>query len=291
MKAIIFGASGQDGVLLSSILKENNIDVIGVSRSVGIFSGDVANFCFVEVLIKDQSPDYIFHFAANSSTRHETLFDNHQAISTGSLNILECVRKHCPKAKVFLPGSAMQFENNEMPIDEKTPFEASSPYSIARIQSIYAGRYYRESFGMSVYCGYLFNHDSALRTERHVSQKIVRAVKRIANGSKEKLELGNIEVRKEFNFAGDIVEAIWTLVNQDSVYEAIIGSGEPYSIEQWLQYCFERVGINWKDFVIISEDYKPEYNILVSNPRLIRTLGWLPKVSFFELADMMLDEL
>jgi GDPmannose 4,6-dehydratase len=289
MKAIIFGISGQDGHFLSDLLKEKKIEVLGVSRSEGDFRGDIASYIFVEALIKNHKPDYIFHFAANSSTRHETLFDNHQSISTGTLNILESVRQHCPKTKVFLSGSAMQFKNEECPIDEQTPFEASSPYSIARIQSVYAGRYFRSSFGLSVYCGYFFNHDSELRSERHVNQKVVSAVKRIAKGSTEILELGNIDVKKEFNYAGDIVEAIWILVNQNSIFEAIIGSGEAHSIKEWTAYCFQKINKNWEDFVTIKQDFTPEYKILVSNPSLLRTLGWRPKVSFHQLADIMLE--
>jgi GDPmannose 4,6-dehydratase len=288
MKAVIFGANGQDGILLSKLLKEKNIDVIDVSRSTGRFKGDVADYDFVEALIKNLSPDYIFHFAANSSTHHEALFDNHQAISTGTLNILESARQHCSHAKVFLSGSAMQFRNDESPIDECAPFEASSPYSIARIQSVYAGRYYRANFGMAVYCGYLFNHDSPLRSERHVNQKIVCAVNRIANGSNEKLELGNIDVEKEFNYAGDIVEAIWILVNQNAIFETVIGCGETHSIREWLEYCFKKINKNWNDFVLINPNYKAEYKILVSNPTLLRSLGWHPKVNFNALADMML---
>lgn len=288
MKAIIFGANGQDGVLLSKLLNDKNIDVIDVSRSTGICRGDVSEYGFVKALIKNNSPDYIFHFAANSSTRHETLFDNHQAISTGTLNILEAVRQYCPNAKVFLSGSAMQFRNDETPINEHTPFEASSPYSIARIQSVYAGRYYRANFGMAVYCGYLFNHDSPFRSERHVNQKIVSAVNRIANGSNEKLELGNINVEKEFNYAGDVVEAIWMLINQNAIFEAIIGCGETHSIKEWLEYCFKKIDKNWNHYVVINSNYKPEYKILRSNPALINSIGWFPKVGFTELADMML---
>ena len=290
MKAIIFGANGQDGVLLSKLLYEKNIEVIGVSRSEGSIRGDVADYGFVERLIKNNNPDYIFHFAANSSTSHEAVFDNHQAISTGTLNILESVRQYCPLAKVFLSGSAMQFRNDGVSINEGTPFEASSPYSVARIQSVYAGRYYRTAFGMAVYCGYLFNHDSPLRTDHHINQKVVNAVRRIANGSTEKLELGNIDVQKEFNYAGDVVEAIWLLVNQSAIFEAIIGSGKTHSIREWLEYCFKKINKNWGDFVTGNPSYRSEYKILVSNPALLETLGWQPKVGFYELADMMLEE-
>ena len=289
MKALIFGISGQDGHYLSELLRKRNIEIIGVSRSYGDLKGDVADYSFVESIIKHYQPSYIFHFAANSTTHHSALFDNHKAISTGTLNILECVRLHCPTAKVFLSGSAMQFKNEGLPIDEQTPFEASSPYSIARIQSVYAGRYYRSAFGLLVYFGYFFNHDSPLRSERHVNQKIVSSVKRIANGSFEKLELGNIDVKKEFNYAGDVVEAVWTLINQDAVFEAIIGSGDAHSIQEWVEYCFKKVNKNWEDHVMINPDFIPEYKILVSNPKLIRSIGWKPKVDFFKLADMMMD--
>ena len=290
MKALIFGISGQDGYYLSELLQTINIKVLGVSRSQGDWiKGDVADFAFVEALIKTHQPNYIFHFAANSTTRHSALFDNHKAISTGTLNILECVRLHCPASKVFLSGSAMQFKNEGLPIDEQTPFEASSPYSIARIQSVYAGRYYRSAFGLKVYVGYFFNHDSSLRSERHVNQKIVCSVKRIANGSTEKLEFGNIDVKKEFNYAGDVVEAVWTLINQDTVFEAIIGSGDAHSIQEWVEYCFKKINRNWEDYVMINHDFIPDYKILVSNPELIRSIGWQPKVDFYKLADIMME--
>jgi GDPmannose 4,6-dehydratase len=288
MKAIIFGINGQDGYYLTQLLKLNRVDVIGVSRSNAEFSGDVADYSFVESIIKHHQPNYIFHFAANSTTDHSALFDNHSAISTGTLNILECVRLYCPTTKVFLSGSAMQFKNEGLPIDEQTPFEASSPYSIARIQSVYAGRYFRSAFGLRVYFGYFFNHDSPLRSERHVNQKIVSSVKRIADGSTEKLELGNLDVKKEFNYAGDVVEAVWTLVNQDTVFEAIIGSGDAHSIQEWVEYCFKKINKNWEDYVIINHDFVHDYEILVSNPKLIRSIGWQPKVDFYKLADMMM---
>jgi len=190
---------------------------------------------------------------------------------------------------VFLSGSAMQFKNEGLPIDEKTPFEARSPYAVARIQSVYAGRYYRSAFGMRVYVGYFFNHDSPLRTERHINQKIISVVKRIASGSRETLELGNLDVKKEFNYAGDIVEAVWALINQDNVYEAVIGSGIAYSIKDWVEYCFKKANRNWQDFVVLKNGFVPEYKILVSNPQVIKSVGWTPKVNFYQLADMMMD--
>lgn len=288
MCAVIFGAGGQDGFYLSELLRERHIEVIGISRKGNLIHGDVASFLFVESVIKKHKPDYIFHLAANSTTRHSALFENHETISTGTFNILEAVRLHSPHTKVFLSGSAMQFKNEGLPINEETPFDASSAYSVSRIQSVYAGRYYRIKFNIKVYVGYFFNHDSPLRTEHHVNQKIVRAVQRISKGSIEQLELGNIEVEKEFGFAGDSVAAIWTLVNQDSVFEAVIGTGKAYSIRDWVIECFEMAGINWNDFIVVKDDFIPEYKILVSDPKLIRSLGWNPEIGLKQLAKIMM---
>jgi GDPmannose 4,6-dehydratase len=290
MTAIIFGANGQDGYYLSQLLLQQQLRVIGISRKGTGIQGDVGNYAFVEEQVKKYQPQFIFHLAANSTTRHYALFENHHAISTGTLNVLESVKLHCPQARVFISGSAMQFKNDGLPIDEQTEFEASSPYSVARIQSVYAARYYRKTFGLQVYAGYFFNHDSPLRTEQHVNQKIIKAVHRIARGSTEKLELGNIQVQKEFNYAGDVVEAVWQLISQGNVFEAVIGSGKAYSIQDWLAYCFEKAGKNWQDFVTIKHDYIPEYQILVSNPELIMRLGWKPKLSMHQLADLMMYE-
>src|SRR5215218_1506828 len=243
MKAIIFGINGQDGFYLSELLKTLSVDVIGVSRSANQdwLQGDVKDLPFVSNLIKAHQPDFIFHFAANSTTAHHAVFENHEIISTGTLNILEAVYRNSKQSKVFLSGSAVQFENKGVPISEETAFAPLSPYAVARIQSVYAGRYYR-NLGLQVYVGYFFNHDSPLRSERHVNQRIALAVQRICKGSDEKIEVGNIHVRKEFNYAGDVVNAVWRLVSQDEVHEAVIGSGKAYSIQQWIEICFDVVG-------------------------------------------------
>ncbi len=286
MKAVIFGASGQDGHYLNKLCSLKGIETIGVSRSGNWLKGDVACFNYVEDLIEEHRPDYIFHFAANSTTNHDALFENHETISTGTINILESVRRHCPESRVFITGSGVQFENKGIPISEKDNFEAKSPYSIARIQSVYAARYFR-SLGIPVYVGYLFHHESPLRKPNHVSQKIALAVKRIAEGSDEVLELGDISVEKEWIFAGDVVKGICTLVDQDDVFEAVIGSGISYSIENWLEQCFDLIGEDWHDHVRLLKGFTPEYKRLVSNPSTINSLGWSPAVGLQDLARKM----
>lgn len=287
MTVIIFGINGQDGFYLKELLSNQGIRCIGISRREGTYTvGDVADTKTVENIIKEIQPNFIFHLAANSTTRHEALFENHQSIATGTLNILEACYKHSKHSRIFLSGSAVQFQNNGKPINEATPFAALSPYAISRIASVYSGRYYR-SLGMRVYVGYFFNHDSPLRTERHVNQKIISAVKRIAGGSKEILEIGGISTKKEFNFAGDIVEAVWKLVNQEKYFEAVIGSGKAYAIKDWIKICFDIAKLDWKKYVIKKEGFTSEYKLLVSDPSIIKSLGWIPKVNIHQLAKLM----
>jgi len=287
MSAVIFGASGQDGYYLSAYLTRLGIDILPVSMHGDHLRLDLSSFEDVQAFVKKHQPQYIFHLAAKSTTRHEVWQHNHDTISTGSLNILEAVYNHTPQCKVFLAGSGLQFVNKGVPIRETDPFEASSQYSISRIQSAYAARYYR-SLGLQVYFGYLFNHDSPLRSEAHISRKVVETVKRIEQGSKEKLRIGDLSVRKEWGFAGDIIRGMWTLVKQNKIFEANIGTGIAFSIQDWINTCFSLIGKNPEDFVESNPEFVPEYKILVSDPSLIHSLGWNPEVSFEKLAERMM---
>lgn len=287
MSAIIFGASGQDGYYLSQLLAAENIKVTQVSRSEPFDKTDITDFTQVSKLIKEKQPAFIFHFAANSTTRHDVMFQNHAAISTGTLNILEAVRLYSPASKVFISGSGLQFKNNNLPINESVPFEARDPYSVSRIQSVYAARYFR-NLGVNAYVGYFFNHDSPRRTDRHMSKKIVDAAKRISMGSTEKLEIGDLDVVKEWTFAGDVVRAVWTLVNQESAFEVVIGSGKGYSIKDWISICFSHFDLNWEKHVSVNQDFTADYKQLISNPSLLMSLGWKPDVSFEGLCNMMI---
>lgn len=287
MNALIFGANGQDGHYLSEHCRGQGMTTIGISRTGDWTRGDVGNYENMQALIKQYAPAYVFHLAARSTTRHDALFENHETISTGTLNILESVKVHSPKTRVFLAGSGLQFVNTGNPISERDPFEASSPYAVARIQSVYAARYYR-SLGLRVYVGYLFHHESPLRKPGHISKMIALAAQRIASGSEEKLELGDISVEKEWTFAGDVAQAMLTMLRQDAVFEATIGSGTLYSIKDWLKQCFDGVGKDWEEHVLLKKGFVPEYPRLVSDPTTIRSLGWSPKVGFAELAHMMM---
>jgi GDPmannose 4,6-dehydratase len=287
--AIIVGASGQDGHYLSALLKEQGCEVTGVSRQGDFLKTDISDYASVAALVSQHKPDHIFHLAANSTTDHAALFENHATIATGTLNILEAVKIHSPATKVFISGSGLQFENNNKPIKETDPFEARDAYSVSRIQSAYAARYFR-SLGIKVYVGYFFNHDSPLRTERHMTKKIAEAARRIGAGSNEMLEIGDVDAVKEYSYAGDIVKGIWTLVNQEEITEANISSGKGYSIKEWLEQCFSLVNKDWRNHVTTNPDFTPAYRQLVSDPSRIFSLGWKPEVGFEELAKMMMKQ-
>jgi GDPmannose 4,6-dehydratase len=287
--AIIFGSNGQDGFYLKELLVKERVCVVSISRSAGDYIGSVGDFEFVNKVIKIHKPHYIFHFAAISTTKHDVILENNHSISTGTINILESVKRYSPESKVFISGSALQFKNNGIPIDENTPFDFLSPYAISRIHSVYMARYFRKTFGIKTYVGYFFNHDSPLRSENHVNQKIVFHVSEILKGNLNKLIIGNINVKKEFNYAKDIVEAVWLMINQDYIYEAVIGSGVAYSIKDWIKYCFDKYSLRWEEYILLDESYKSEYEILVSNPKLINNIGWNPRLSMHELADIMLE--
>ncbi len=290
MKVIIIGANGQDGYYLCNLLRQKGVEVIGVSRNGDFIKIEIDRFLEISSLIKREQPDYIFHLAANSTTNHSALFENHKIIATGTLNILEAVKQFSPQSKVFISGSGLQFLNNGVPIKETDPFAANDAYSVSRIQSVYAARYFR-TLGLKVYVGYFFNHDSPLRSERHVTKKISEAAKRIANGSKEKLEIGDMSVIKEWSFAGDIVKGIWQFVSQDKIYEANISSGEGFSIQQWVEQCFSLLELDYKDYVFKNPTFVSQYKILVSDNSVIKSIGYSPDVDFKNLGELMINNM
>jgi GDPmannose 4,6-dehydratase len=288
MKAIIFGVSVQDGHYLSALLKEQGYEVIGIcSRQYGLGHVDIANYSSVDALVKQHSQDYIFHLAANSTTRHEALFENHSTIETGTLNIREAVKNNLPLTKVFISGSGVQFKSEGKPVKETDAFEARDAYSVSRIQFVYAARYFR-TIGVKAYVGYFFNHDSPQRTERHMTPKIAEAVKRIGGGSNEQLAIGDIDAIKEYTYAGDWVKGILTLVNQDKITEANISSRKGYSIKDWLDQCFSIINKDWQNHVVVNADFVSPYQQLVSDASRRHSLGWRPEIDFEELAKQMM---
>jgi GDPmannose 4,6-dehydratase len=286
-EALIFGASGQDGVYLTELCRKKQIEPVTVARSEGFrHQGSVVDRSLVENLVK-QKPNYIFHLAANSTTRHEALFENHETISTGSLNILESVKNYSPNSRVLIVGSGVQFKNTGNAISEKDEFEASNAYAIARIQSVYAARYFR-SLGIKTYVAYLFHHESPYRGATHISKMITNKIRGILTGETDKITIGDASVQKEWAFAEDIVEGLFTLVGQDQVFEATIGTGVSHSIMDFLTECFAQANLPLNEHVVFLNNFTPEYSRLVSDPRTINGLGWKAKTDLKNLVKILL---
>jgi GDPmannose 4,6-dehydratase len=287
-KALIFGASGQDGIYLTELCRNKQIEPITVARSKGFqHEGSVVDRNLVEHLVK-QKPDFIFHLAANSTTRHEAIFENHETISTGSLNILESVKKYSPTSRVLIVGSGVQFKNTGEAISEKNDFEASNAYAIARIQSVYAARYFR-GLGIKTYVAYLFHHESPYRQATHISKMITSKIRGILAGETEKITIGDASVQKEWAYAKDIVEGIFTLVSQEQVFEATIGTGVAHSIMDFLTECFAQANLPLEEHVSFMNNFTPEYSRLVSDPETINGLGWKAKTDLKSLVKILLS--
>lgn len=272
---------------MTRLCRQQQIEAVTVARSAGFrHQGSVANRALVEDLVK-QKPDFIFHLAANSTTRHNALFENHETIATGTLNILESVKLYSPESRVLITGSGVQFKNTGNPISEKDDFEAANAYAIARIQSVYATRYFR-TLGVKAYVAYLFHHESPYRHASHISKMITTQIKSILAGSNEKIVIGDATVQKEWAFAQDIVEGIFTLVSQDDVFEAAIGTGIAHSIMDFLAECFAQTNLKINEHVEFRNNFKPEYSRLISNPQTINRLGWKATTDLRSLVNVLL---
>jgi GDPmannose 4,6-dehydratase len=285
-KALILGAAGQDGFYLEKLLTEAGVEAFCAARErQGYLPCDVGDFDQVLSLVKALRPNYLFHLAAVSSADHSALFPNERAIVDGTMHVLEAARQFAPSCRVFIAGSALQFKNCGSAIDENSPLSFSSAYAAQRNASVFMARYFRESFRMPVFVGYFFHHDSPRRSSQHMAQKIATAAKNASLGLEAKLEVEDWNFKKEWTYAGDAMEAVWAIVSQDSHYEFVIGSGIPYSIKEWAQECFSQVGKDYQNYITSRKNGPSE--TITCNPALLLSCGWKARVSFSELASMM----
>lgn len=278
--AIITGSNGQDGHYLSEILKHYHVEPVLVPKASGI---DLTNVGVVTELVSNVKPEYIFHLAAHSTTDHGSALSNHDVIATGSLVLLEAARLVAPKCRVFLAGSAYQFKMQDRPISETDPLDNTSVYCESRAYSHGIAKVYR-GMGLSVYFGYLFHHESPRRGINHLSQKISRAARRRAM-----IEVGDASMIKEWTWAGDTMNAVWSLVNQDKIWEANIGTGIGQSIADFADLCFSLKGLDWREFVKENKDRDSRFKTLTANPERIHSTGWRPERDLQYLAEQMVN--
>jgi len=329
-KALITGITGQDGAYLAKFLLDKGyevyglyrrsstpnfwrLDTLGVTQKVKLVEGDVLDQTSLIKAVEKSEPDEVYNLAAQSfvaSSWKEPLYTV-EVTGLGVLKILEAIKNVNPKIKFYQASSSEMFGKvQEIPQKETTPFYPRSPYGVAKVFGYWTTVNYRESYNMFTCNGILFNHESPLRGEEFVTRKITKGIAEIKKGLRDYIELGNLDAKRDWGFAGDYVEAMWLMLQQDKPDDYVIATGETHTVREFVELAFKEAGIDivWegtglaevgydkntgKILVKVSEQfYRPaEVEILIGDPSKAReTLGWQPKVSFRGLIKLMVDE-
>ena len=296
-KALICGVSGQDGAYLSRFLIGKGYDVHGTARDaqmasfsnliklgirdqIKFHSMALNDFRSVLQVLSHVQPDEIYNLAGQSSVglSFDQPVETLESISVGTLNLLEAIRFMKRPIRLYNAGSSECFGNTGgQPADENTPFRPRSPYAVAKATAFWEIANYREAYNLYASTGILFNHESPMRPERFVTQKIVRSACRIANGTLEKLRLGNIEIARDWGWAPEYVEAMWMILQQEKADDFVIATGETNRLEDFVAEVFRCVGLDWRDHVESDSSLLRPSEIMVSraNPeKSAKRLGW-----------------
>lgn len=270
-KAIIIGAGGQDGHYLAKILESRKYKVFKTYRTnKSGYKLDIANFNELKNFISRTKPALIFNLAARSDTSHKATHENARTIVIGTVNLLEACFQLGSKAKIFLAGSGLQFENENKPIKKKNALSFRSGYACARNSSLFYARYYR-MLGLKIYYGFLFNHESVLRSPFHLTKRLWRDAMRLKNGEIDKIDIIDDSVVKEWSHAGSTCESIYKFVASPKPGEEIIGSGRGYSINQFVLKILSIYKHRHKGKLFKRTGQKAEYKKMVSTPGKFRT--------------------
>ena len=315
-KAFITGITGQDGSYLAEFLLDKGYEVHGLIRRSSTFNtdridhlykdfhdpearmylhyGDLSVSSHLIKLLYDIQPDEIYNLGAQSHVRVSFDIPEYTGDVTGlgTLRMLEAIRKTGIQTKFYQASSSEMFGAAPPPQSEQTPFEPQSPYAAAKVYSYYVVRNYRKAYNIFAGNGILFNHESPRRGETFVTRKITRAATRIKLGLQDKLYLGNLEAKRDWGFAGDFVEAMWLMLQQDKPDDYIIATGETHSVREFAEKIFQKLGLDYKEYIAIDQRYfRPtEVDVLLGDSTKARKkLGWAPKVTFDQLIDMMVE--
>ena len=316
-RALISGITGQDGSYLAELLLDKGYEVHGIVRRSSTFGteridhlyldaheadarmflhyGDLTDGNTMTRLLTDIHPTEVYNLGAQSHVAVSFLNPVYTADVTalGTLRLLEAIRMVDPSIRFYQASSSEMYgEVAEIPQSEKTPFHPRSPYGVAKVFSFWQVVNHRESYGMHASNGILFNHESPRRGETFVTRKITRAVTRISLDLQRKLYLGNLDAERDWGFAGDYVEAMWLMLQQDEPEDFVISLDERHSVREFAEMAFSKMGLDWEEYVEIDQRYfRPaEVEVLQGDSTKARTkLGWKPRVSFDELVDMMLQ--
>jgi GDPmannose 4,6-dehydratase len=314
-RALITGITGQDGMYLSRLLLSKGYEVYGLVRGqnnpkipviqewapeVKILTGDLLDQSSLLRALNSSKPDEVYNLGAISFVAYswENAQLTSQVTGLGVLNMLEAIRLYAGddigKVRFYQASSSEMFGRvQEVPQKETTLLWPRSPYGVAKVFGHYMTINYRESYGMHASSGVLFNHESPLRGPEFVTRKISIAVARIALGLQDQLSLGNIDAKRDWGFAGDYVEAMWRMLQQDEADDYVISTGETYSVRQFLDIAFNHVGISdWEKHVFQDPQFfRPaEVDLLIGDSAKAReALGWTPETDFETLVTMMVD--
>jgi GDPmannose 4,6-dehydratase len=309
-KALITGITGQDGSYLAELLLGKGYEVVGVVRRtshhsyeriehlldrIEVVAADLLDQHSLTVVLQDTRPDEVYNLAAQSyvptSWTQPVLTGEFTAL--GVTRILEAIRLVHPSARFYQASSSEMFGKvTETPQRETTAFYPRSPYGVAKVYGHWITVNYRESYGLYAVSGILFNHESPRRGIEFVTRKVTDGVARIKLGLASELRLGNLDARRDWGYAGDYVEAMWLMLQQDSPRDYVVGSGETHSVRELVELAFSHVGLDYRKYVVSDPRYiRPaEVDVLLADPaKARRELGWAPKVGFADLVTMMVD--
>jgi GDPmannose 4,6-dehydratase len=308
-RAFITGVTGQDGSYLAELLLEKGYDVYGMVRRastesleriehlgerITLIQADLLDQNSLVGALREAQPAEVYNLAAQSfvptSWRQPVLTAEFTAI--GVTRILEAVRAVDPEIRFYQASSSEMFGKADPPQNEQTPFHPRSPYGVAKVYGHHITVNYRESYGLFAASGILFNHESPRRGVEFVTRKISDGVARIKLGLASELRLGNLEARRDWGFAGDYVDAMWRMLQQDEPRDYVIATGEAHTVGEFVDRAFDHVGLDPERHVVIDPLFvRPaEVDHLVGDAAKARAeLGWEPRVSFRELVEMMVD--
>ncbi len=308
--ALITGITGQDGSYLAELLLSEGYRVVGMVRRsssknyfriahlldrIELVHGDLTDPGSLTRLLVSTRPDEVYNLAAQSfvAASWEEPTCTSKITALGVTNVLEAIRTVHPSIRFYQASSSEVFgKARETPQRETTPFHPRSPYAVAKAYGHWMTVNYRESFGIFACSGILFNHESPRRGEEFVTRKVTRAVARIKLGLQEKLALGNLSAQRDWGFAGDYVDAMWRMLQQDEPDDYVVATGVSHSVEDLVVAAFARVGLDWKSHVAVDESLKrpAEVDCLRGDSSRAREkLGWQPRVDFESLVAMMVD--
>lgn len=312
-KALICGISGQDGAYLAQLLLTKGYTVYGTSRDaemsslrnliylgirekVEVMSMSLTDFRSVLQVLTKVQPNEVYNLAAQSSVglSFEQPVETLESVTIGTLNLLEAIRFTSLPIKFYNAASSECFGDTKgIPADEDTPFKPRSPYAVAKSAAFWEVANYREAYGLFACSGILFNHESILRPERFVTQKIVAGACRIAAGNQKKLYLGNISVKRDWGWAPEYVEAMYLMLQQEQPNDYVIATGECHSLEDFVALAFNSVGLDWRKYVSINEEFlRPsDINIGVGNPnKAFKDMQWKAKYKLPDIIRIMIEK-